>query len=264
MTFKIPSKFFGKPIEGALEKILTKPATAPVPSVVNSPTSVTSSGHFWTIDNVPYRGSVYTVDLLKELAHGGVTHTQDEWAEHYKVTKDENGFHAPDYPILYGVFKALRTSKDDPTQSAMVEEARTFLQNTARAKWLMTLSRIKYKPSGLDTVIHNYGTTDQHSTDTDFIGKDEYLKDTSNATPYRVLLQTGESVEEIDKVFQWLNKTGAYLWRVNNKPSAEQDRVAGFDAYSGRAGLGCGGDPQVSNSALGVRLAQKNGMVLSP
>ena len=42
-----------------------------------------------------------------------------------------------------------------------------------------------------------------------------------------------------------------YYWKPEN------ERVAGFDAYSGRAYLDCGRDPSSSDSSLGVRLARE-------
>lgn len=217
---------------------------------------VEGNNDFWRIAGVQYRGGIHTVDLMKKLLKDGASNTQTDWASHYETARQNGEFHTPDYPLFYGALRALYSARDDGTQAEEIEKARAFLKSNARARWLMTLTRIKYQPSGLDEVIHNFGTNDQYGGSVDFIGPDEWLKNTSNSEPYQVLLGTQDDIEQINAVYKWLNETDVRIWRLNSKPDSTSERVAGFFAGSGGAGLGCVGVPSDSSVSLGVREAR--------
>ncbi len=222
------------------------------PPLISPVVPITSknSAEFWSINGVSYRGNFYTVDLSKKLLDDGNSHTQDEWAARAIEAMPKGELYTPDYPLFYGLLKAV--------QSAQLEDVRTFLKDTSRAKWLMTLTRIQYNSKGTDTLIHNYGTNDVYQTHADFRGKDDLIKNTSCTQAYQALLGTSDSIPEINSLFHWLNETDTYIYRVNARPKKNIDEcVARFYAYSGRADLGCGGDPAYSYSSLGVRLRKK-------
>ena len=124
----------------------------------------------------------------------------------------------------------------------------------ARTTWLTTLTRVQYTPTGLDTVIHNYGLPNAVSEKINFVGPDRFIDDKKDRKVCKALLGT-DDVAEINRVYQWLNGTNACLWRKNRKPQHQVDRVARFVAYSVGADLGCDGDPDSRNSSLGVRFA---------
>jgi len=211
------------------------------------------AGDFWSIPNVLYRGKSHTVELYS----GGVleARTPDEWAKHYGSAKPAGEFHAPDFPLFYGVLKALYNSKDDSSKKVEVEEAKNFLRQSSRNNWLTTLTRIKHNPKGMDEVIHNYGTSDSYKNKVKFIGPDGEITAVDGGRACKVLLGTSDDVQKIGSIYQWLNDTPTYIWRVNNKLSSVDDRVAWFYAYSDRACLDCGWDPSDSGASLGVRLA---------
>ncbi len=217
--------------------------------------SLSDETDFWRMTGVSYKGSIENIDLLKSLLDGGNAHTQDEWVTHYTTAAPGNGFYTPDYPLIYGIVKALYDARDSVPETAAVQ---TFLRDTARSKWLMTLSRIAYQPTGDDLVIHNYGTPARYERAVDFITPDEWIKNTEKPDSYQALLGTEDSVQDINTVFQWLNGTDTYAWKVNNKPATLVERVARFNADSVRSDLNCSRYPDVRNSSLGVR-AQKIG-----
>ena len=221
------------------------------------PASINSVSDYWSIDGVQYRNGIHTVDLSKSLLDGDSAKTQDQWVAHYNDAKGKNEFHAPDFPLLYGIVRALHTARDNASVKTEIDEAKKFLFDKSRAHWLMTLTRVRYKPSGTDLIIHNYGTPDKYESTTDFIGLDEYITATKQPLAYQKLLGTVDNTQQIHDVFKWLNGTDTYLWRVNSHPDSSIDRVARFSADSGRADLYCNGDPTISNLALGVRVAKK-------
>ena len=211
-------------------------------------TNVQSNADFWSI-SLLYRGEQYTADLMKTLLEDGRVHTQDEWAARYERVRGSDEFYTPDYPAFYGIVKSAKI--------AGLEDVRTFLKDTSRAKWLMTLTRIAYQPSSHDTVIHNYGTQDRYQTSVDFITLNEFIINTNKPWSYQGLLETRDNVQEINEVFNWLNGTNTYAWKLNSKPDKVIERVARFGAGSDWAGLYCDGNPTGSDSSLGVRLRKK-------
>ncbi len=223
----------------------------PVNPLLKSPvvsTNVQSNVDFWSIPLL-YRSEQYTADLMKTLLEDGAAHTQDEWAARYERVRGSDEFYTPDFPAFYGIVKAAKI--------AGREDVRTFLKDTSRARWLTTLTRIAYQPSSHDTIIHNYGTQDRYQTSVDFITPNEFIINTNKPWSYQGLLETRDNVQEINKVFNWLDGTNAYSWKVNTKPDKVDERVARFDADSVRAGLDCDRDPAGSYSSLGVRLRKK-------
>ena len=211
---------------------------------------------FWRISNVPYRNGLYRVDLAKELLDNGTSHTQDEWAEYSIQAQHQDKFHVADFPLYHALFTALK-SKNDTTS----EEARDFIKQQMKAHYLMTLTRVRYNPKPQkDAVMHDYKQQDQYTRELDsFMGPDGFI--TGNIenilSPLQSLLDTKQSVEEINSVYQWLTGVNAYIWRVNNEVPSQDERVARFGAVSDRASLFCYGGPSGSDHALGVRRAKK-------
>ena len=261
----IPTHFRGKSPDGAIEaalKAAVEEKEAERKQAPQSPGNVpvlTSFGTHWYIDDMLYRGENYTADLSKTLLDSGTKRTQDEWAARYESVIDNNDFYTPDFPALYGIIKALYAASDDPTQSSQIAEAREFLKDTSQEKYLITLTRVAYQPTGDDIIIHNCGTRARYENKVDFITPNEWIKDTGKPASYQALLDTHDGVQEINSVFHWLNGTDAYSWKVNAKPSAVDERVAWFFADSDGALLLCNWLPSSSNSSLGVRLRKKSG-----
>ena len=202
---------------------------------------------FWTIDNVKYRNGIYKVNLLKELLDNGNSKTQDDWVKYSKKAQKNNDFYVGDMPLYHSLFTSLFKLKDKPE----VEEIRNFLQKQFIEKWLMTLTRIKYKPTGEDEIIHNYKMSDEYSIKDNFVGSNEYVKDSVNKTNYKSLLGT-DNLNEINEVYNWITGKDAYIWRLNLKPKSLDERVAGFVAYSDWTVLVCSWNPSITDASLGV------------
>ena len=266
---------FGRTPEGRdrdyaeLEKRLAQQITPPVPDANDNgnsgtaPPAVTpptilrpaqTNLQFWTIPNVNYRGSSLNVDILKTLFDNGAAKTQDEWAGYSENARTNGGFYTPDYPLFYNTLERAFDLKDESLHKAQVEEMRTVLKGFSRAKWLMTLTRVKYSPKGKDKIVHNFGLKDQYTIPENFVGADGELPAGSPTKVYQSLLGTKSPIDKIKNVFSWLNETPVYIWRLNDKPETIDERVARFGADSGWADLGCDGNPSGSSASLGVRV----------
>jgi hypothetical protein len=216
--------------------------------------SLQSNKDFWTIDNVQYRNGFYKVNLLKEFLGNGNSKTQDSWAEYSKEAQSRNDFYVGDFPLYHSLFTSLYKLKDKPE----IEEIISFLETKFYKKWLMTLTRIKYSPAGKDEIVHNYKMPDEYSIYDNFIGPNEYVKNSVNKINYVSLLGT-DNLKEINEVYNWITKKDAYLWRLNSKPKSLDEKVALFDANTGGAILGCfRGIPSNSYSVLGVFAVKKS------
>ena len=232
------------PIIGTQRKDPTPPVTV----------NVRGNADAWSISGVEYRNGVYTVDLAKSLLDGGNSRQQDGWVDYSKSASAKGDFYTPDYPLFYGTVRALFRAKDEPSKLQEAEEAKKFLQDTSRTRWLMTLTRIKYQPTGNDEVVHNYGMSDEYKVSKSIVNPDRFIE-SADSKALEAILGTGD-VGEISNVFNWLNGTKTYLWIVNERPSSVDERVARFDAGSVRAGLYCDGYPSYSDASLGVRVAR--------
>ena len=202
---------------------------------------------FWRIENVNYRGKIGDYELLKTLLDNGNAKTQDEWVEYSKITKPQGDFYVGDMPLYHSIFTAL-SRLDNPD----AEQAREFIKKEIRAKYPMTLTRIKYSPKEKDEVINNFKMNDEYKIQANFVGKDGFIKDVQDKDYLNAILGT-DNIAEINEVYQKINQTDAYIWRVNKKPKSIDERVARFLAYSGGVGLDCNWYPAYCNSAFGVR-----------
>ena len=209
--------------------------------------NIINSSDFWKIENVDYKGKIGDYDLLKTLLDSGNSKTQDKWIEYSKNAKQNNAFYVGDMPLYHSIFTAISkvNNKD-------AEQAREFIKKEMRAKYPMTLTRIRYNPKGKDEVINNFNMDDEYEIQADFVGKDGYIKDVSDKDYLKAILGT-DNIAEINQVYQKINQTDAYIWRVNKKPKSIDERVARFDACSDRVNLGCDGDLSGRGPALGVR-----------
>ena len=212
--------------------------------------SIQSTDNYWTITNVNYRNPTDAYQLSKQLLP---SKTQDQHAQHAKQAIASNNFYTPDFPLLYNIIETTHNLRDDSTHKDTAEEIRQQLQKWVRAKWLTTLTRIQYTPTGKDKIIHNHGLDDQYEIEQNFIGKNGQIPANSPEQLYKDLLGTKSSVQKISEVIQWLNQTPTYIWRLNSKPKKLTERVAGFVANSDRANFDCSRGPGSRNGSLGVR-----------
>ena len=206
---------------------------------------------FWTIEGVNYNNKIGVYELSKELIPSA---THDELAALSKESKEKGGFYCPDARLFYSILSAVKDSGNT--------DVRDFIQEKLRKNWLNTLTRIKHFPRKKDEVIHNYKMSDEYSVKGDIVGKDGQIKDVSPKS-YLELLLGEKDAGKINNVFQFINKTDCYIWRLNSKPNKLDERVAWFNAGSDRANLNCDGYSSNRNSSLGVRAVGTNKVLLA-
>ena len=200
---------------------------------------------FWTIP-LNQNKKIIQIDLLKTLLDNKTSRTQEQWSEYTR----NNEFGVASMPLYHALFKSLYQG-NHPNK----EEIRLFLKKSIRNNYLQTLTRIEYNPKPKDKVIHNYRLNSQYQVLENIIGPDRNItKDDSFAL--KALIED-DKINEINKVYKWLNETDTYLLRVNSRPFIKDVREAGFSAYSGGVSFGCNRNPSSSYPALGVRAREK-------
>jgi len=78
------------------------------------------------ISGVNYRNGIYTVDLAKSLLDNGNAKTQDEWTAYAINAMSQNEFYTPDYPLFYGLLKAMYDSRNDSAKANDLNDARNL------------------------------------------------------------------------------------------------------------------------------------------
>ena len=232
-NIKIPETSAGKPIKGAMRRVLAK----------LEKTNIKSLNDYWQIKGVNYQNKVETINLAKQLLPRMVQNKHAEYREQ-AILKGE--FYTGDMPLYHAIFTALFNQKDKPES----EQARQFIQKSMKENWLMTLTRIAYQPRGKDKIIHNYNTKDARTLEENIMGKERYIEDADKLT-LKALLGT-ENIQEIKDIYNWINKTNTYIWRVNSKPNKIKECVVRFYADSDGAYLNCGRDSDCRDPSLGV------------
>jgi len=263
MNIKIPKKFMGSPIKGAMQRVLErKDDGAGNGGNPNPPsplgTDIQGNPDFWRINGVEYRNEIYVVDLMKTLLDGGNAKTQDEWIEYSRQAKANNGFYNTGMPLFHSLFRTCYLGRD-ATNKQEIEEIREFVGKQFAQRFPLTLTRILYQPKAKgsveDILIQNKGMDDEYSERVGFVGPDEWVKDSKTPQAYKALFGS-DDLAEINAVYNWLTGKNAYLWRVNSRSSKVDERVARFWAYSGRAGFSWYRDPAGASASLGVRYAR--------
>ena len=199
---------------------------------------------FWIIPEVVYRGETGTYRLFEKMTPVMI---QDQLAELYELEKAREMPRPMDSVLHFAIMNAsynLRHTGPD------AKKLRAFLHQNLR-RWPNTMSRIVHVPSAEDRVIHNYKTSDEYSIDEQVVGPNNCVKDIQNKKVLESLLGT-QDVVQIDKVFQWINRTDSFIWRLNSKPKQEHKRVVGFSANPTGLNLSCNRRPFILHPAFRV------------
>ncbi|MBI2564831.1 hypothetical protein HYV79_02470, partial [Candidatus Woesearchaeota archaeon] len=170
----------------------------------------------YVLHSVEYADEVCDFTWTKELLDGGNTHTQDYWV---KITDQ-----LPDARDYYTSLLELYKNKDG-TQSGLVEKVRQMFAKDFKDYWMMTSTRITYKPKGKDKVTHNYNIASETSVNITFVGPDDYVNSKSSFEDEMEVLFGTRDCKEVSKVFKWVTKKATYLYRINSTPQNTDKRA---------------------------------------
>ncbi|MBI5391136.1 hypothetical protein HZB02_06630, partial [Candidatus Woesearchaeota archaeon] len=115
------------------------------------------------------------------------------------------------------------------TSKAVVEQARVHLAAVFAVSnpYIMTLTRAVYNPGGLDDVITDYGLLSRKQQQLTLVGSNGYIKAAATQADDAVhaLLETSDSMSDVNDIFRWVMGKDAHLYRINNTPSSKQERL---------------------------------------
>ena len=223
---KIPEKFMGKPIKGAMARVLAE-ADNPVVETQN------------TIEN-PKSEYIYVPSINTNIAKQR-THTNLNWYDCHKQLHQENLL-MPTIPQFIAYINYLKQNSNGTSDASQSEIAGILddilaVRNPWRAEWLDAKFEKK------DKLYINYN----HKIDSNgnLVPK--------NSEPLEKCLMEDCWADVLNGNKQGLplknlakDNGGIYYWYPR------EDYVARFDVDSVGAGLYCDGDPSLRNSALGV------------
>jgi hypothetical protein len=179
---------------------------------------------------IKYHDGLYRVAWSKTLLDGGARKTQGGWVKFLQSGEWQLG----SGPLQIALLSTLYNERDGKYKS-LVEEIKNTVKDDYDARSssnrAMTGTRIIYSPTGLDKVIHEYGTLDEYTVDARIVSTNGWLTPGCGFEESVAALVGTKDLAHLNKVTQWLHEKNAYLWRVNNAPSSEDERalVLGVD-----------------------------------
>lgn len=201
-------------------------------------------GHF-IISNVNHLGEIATYSLFEKLTPAM---NLEQTSEYYEKQKKEGNPIPANSQLIFSIGdSAYNLRNESPGES---EQLRNFLYQSLRL-FPNAFTSCLYSPDGKDKIIHNPNTSDKYSIDSKIVGPDNWFSKIPDKNILESLLGTSD-VNKINQVFQWINKTNGYLWRINDKPKEKNKRVAGFSASDGRLYLDCLRSPRCEYPAFRV------------
>ena len=229
---KIPEKFMGKPIKGAMAKVLAE-AENPV-ETINEPQNTTEN---------PKSGYIYipsvNIFIAKERTHLGAN-----WYDCHKQLHEENLL-MPTIPQFLAYINYLKANPNGTSLGdASKQEIESILDDilTVRNPWRAEWFDAKFEKKGEKLYINYNHRTDSNGN---LIPKNsELLEDCLMEDCYADILNPNKKGLPLIKLAK--DNGGIYYWYPR------ENYVAGFCVDSGGAGLYCDGDPSCGYSGLGV------------
>ena len=190
---KPKTKIFGIDTKEAYRKVMAEPEPSPEDKSKNQHSSIEDKADFQRVDNVLYRNTPCSVDLAKALLDSGNKKTQDEWAEYSRQAKQQNRVYTGNFQLYHALFSQLHNLREVPAMRDIAEEARQFISSQMLQKYLTTLTRLQYKATGDDIIIHDYGMPDEFKLRGNIVGKDGLITDVNTNAQGMLELLTGEN-----------------------------------------------------------------------
>ena len=203
----------------------TPPQTMPSP-VVPSSLSIENLTDRYVISPIVYRDGLYQVSLSKKLLDNGAERVQEDWVSYLAPTE----WRLASGPLAMALYTSLYMERQG-THKATISKIQRMLRKDHRDEWMMTGTRIKYMPKGLDEVIHEYGTPEAYSVNLKMVGPDEWVTPTSGFEDSIEALLGTRDLALVQQVSSWASGKKPYLWRVNERPKKLDERalVLGVD-----------------------------------
>ena len=222
---KIPDTFMGVPVEGAMERVLSKDSQKPNP--ITTPDTAQ-----------PGSGFVYIPEPNIYFANQR-THLGKKWDETHEALKTER-LRMPTIPEFAKTLKYLRDSNIEEYQELYKEI--TEVRTPWRSEWIDAY--FEKRKDGLYVLTGNKSKAEKL--------EDCLMKDKTPGINLDDWV-SGKNITSQGLPKTNINNGGLYYWYPRD------GKVAGFNAGFDRAVLSCNRDPSGGDSTLGVFAVKDNG-----
>ena len=147
---------------------------------------------------------------------------QDKWVKFLQKSE----WHLPDALTYHASLAALYQHKDG-FQSQLVERIQSVFSAHFKKHWLMTGSRVVYKPQGNDVVKHSH---DEVSVV--IVGADGLVNAQSGFEDSIEALLGMRDLTEVENVYEWISRKKPYLYRLNDKLTQKTERAVVLGVFS--------------------------------
>lgn len=202
---------------------------------------------FWDIPGVSYRGETGTYRIFEKMTSAM---TQDKLAEMYETEKIKGNPYPVDSVLHFAICNQAYNLNLRNKDKGEAEQLRVAFQRGIQ-KFPNTLSRVVYSSLEKAKIIHNYNTSDAYSIDAKVVGDMDFIKDVKGKNSLKHLLGK-KRVREINNVFQWINNTPGYFWRLGSKPDETDERVIRFKSLFDMLIVNASGYPHDESPAFRV------------
>ncbi|MDD5133752.1 MAG: hypothetical protein PHD81_05005 [Candidatus Nanoarchaeia archaeon] len=192
----------------------------------------------WQIE-VNYRGIKTPIELSDKLLD---SKTQEQHIK--QAIEHPDDFNIPNMQLFCSIMDYI--IKYNNKQSRMI---RSFLKESATGNYLITSSGVLYRPTKIDTIIHDKDMPSEFIDYTPMVDSDRRIIE-SNQEQMKIL--TGLDIKQINKITKKIFGVKPYISKLNSTPIQEVYKVARFGAYPGGANFNCHVGPDISNPTLGV------------
>ncbi len=180
--------------------------------------SITELADRYVLESVIYRGKPHKVAWSKTYLNNGAFYTQDGHIKKMKIG-DYGEWTIPDAPLYHASVFAVSGQKGE-----LADKVKKMFREDFD-EWVMTSSRVLYRPEGLDKIIHRFGHVDEYAQDVALVGPDMFITPTSNCAGAVSALLGTNNIAEVERVYTELTGMKPYLWRVDQKTKLNTERA---------------------------------------
>lgn len=203
-----------------------------------------NEGHF-IIPNVNDQEKIITYALFEKMTR---PMNLEQTSEYYETNKQKGNPHPVNSKLLFSIWNSAYDLRNEAQKES--EQLRNFLKQGIR-KYPNAFTSLLYTPDETDKIIHNPNTSDEYSINAKFVGPDEWFSEIPDKNILEPLFGTSD-IKKINEVFQLINNTSGYLWRINDKPNKKIERGVWFYADDSGLCLDCDVDPRIEYPAFRV------------
>jgi hypothetical protein len=203
------------PVEEALKQLKAyKPAIIenhPTNQAQNLGFSIEELKDRYRLNNIEYHDGIYVVDWSKSLLDNGQKHVQEEWVQ----TTDRTEWKLPNSRLVHACLTALYKSRNEPDQTGLVQKMiENIFMPDFKENYLLTSTRVAYKPTGEDVVTHDIDQLTEIQIKTKMAGSARRIDADSGSQEAIYAILGTRNLTEVNQVYEWASGSRPSLQTV--------------------------------------------------